>query len=106
MQQTILNAYQKQFPSQTFQNISKQTGIQVTRIFRIFNGSEMKLGEYITFKSIIDQKRGADQKFQELFDHALMTLPNESLRELRSSLEKKKRIYQLKERSQTVYKAA
>jgi hypothetical protein len=35
--------------------ISEDTGIQITRVFRLFNGYEMKLSEYEVFKLKVDE---------------------------------------------------
>lgn len=96
MQKIILESYQQQFPNHTFQQISKQTGIQVTRVFRIFNGSEMKLSEYSQFKSVLEGYRGTNSEFLELFEHALISFPRETLDELKGYLERKYQIYNLK----------
>ncbi|MBD65243.1 MAG: hypothetical protein CME62_08550 [Halobacteriovoraceae bacterium] len=53
LQQQVLKLYKENFPTSTLQSISDQTGIQITRVFRIFNGAEMKVTEYETFQRIL-----------------------------------------------------
>lgn len=53
LQKTIINQYQEAFPRDTLQEISRKTGIQITRVFRILNGSDMKVKEYEAFQNAI-----------------------------------------------------
>lgn len=58
LQKSIIKQYKEIYPQDKLKDISKKTGIQITRIFRIFrilNGSEMKLREYEIFEQIINQ---------------------------------------------------
>lgn len=48
LQQAIIKQYHQIFKNQTYRQIAEHTGIQMTRIFRIFNGAPMKLCEYET----------------------------------------------------------
>ena len=54
-QETILKNFRETFPSKTLKTISEETGIQMTRVFRIMNGSEMKIGEYEAFEKVLTQ---------------------------------------------------
>ena len=56
LQESILNEYKLHFPHDTLRDIAEKTDIQITRIFRLFNGSSMKLGEYETFKAQLPKK--------------------------------------------------
>ena len=53
LQTRIINEYRTLFPRYTLRETSAQTGIQLTRIFRIYNGAPMKLGEYEVFHSLV-----------------------------------------------------
>ena len=55
-QKIILNEFKKAFGDQSYRSISKITGIQNTRVFRIFNGSEMRISEAEVFLSLISKK--------------------------------------------------
>lgn len=53
-QEALVKRYKEIYPKDTFQKISEKTGIQITRVFRIFNGSEMKLKEYQSLEVLIN----------------------------------------------------
>lgn len=53
LQNAVLKKYQELYPDQTLREISKKTGIQQTRVFRILNGHEMRISEYEKFRNII-----------------------------------------------------
>ena len=55
LQTSILSEYTNTFPKDTLKEISLKTGIQITRVFRIFNGSEMKISEYESFQNSLKQ---------------------------------------------------
>lgn len=53
LQEEILNQFNRQFPNATLKEVSKKTGIQITRVFRIINGYEMKISEYEKFHQLL-----------------------------------------------------
>ena len=55
-QKIILNEFKKVFGDKSYRSISKITGIQNTRVFRIFNGSEMRVSEAEIFLELISRK--------------------------------------------------
>ena len=55
MQKAILKRYWQVRGDLTLKQISKDTGIQLTRVFRILRGAEMKLSEYEIFQKIIEK---------------------------------------------------
>jgi hypothetical protein len=57
MQEIVIKRYQELFPREPLRETAAKTGIQITRVFRIFNGSEMKLKEYESFEKIIQDTR-------------------------------------------------
>jgi hypothetical protein len=63
-QATLLKRYKEVYPKDTFQVISKKTNIQITRVFRIFNGSEMKLKEYLSINELLQSKIDSKQFIQ------------------------------------------
>ncbi|MEX0798835.1 MAG: hypothetical protein WEB87_02765 [Bacteriovoracaceae bacterium] len=75
-QNSIINKYKKAFPGRTLKVISQETGIQMTRVFRLFNGAEMKLKEYEAFEaslrkgSLSDSTFSLMEKFQKFIDTA------------------------------------
>ncbi len=55
LQKKILKDYQSKFPNDSLRMISDKTGIQVTRVFRLMNGNEMKISEYEAFNKILKE---------------------------------------------------
>lgn len=83
LQKNIIITYKNLFPTETLKTTSKKTGIQQTRVFRIFNGAEMKLSEYEVFENIIKQSQGVGfNDFLEASRKCSQTLPTEKLKDL------------------------
>ncbi len=57
LQSQIIQEYEFFFGKRTFQQIASHTGIQITRVFRLHNGSLMRLDEYERFRKLIDERR-------------------------------------------------
>ncbi len=53
LQSSILHRYRLAFPDEPLRETSEKTGIQLTRVFRIINGSEMKLKEFEAFENAL-----------------------------------------------------
>ncbi|MAZ48328.1 MAG: hypothetical protein CME65_07175 [Halobacteriovoraceae bacterium] len=53
LQRAIIDSYKKKFPKDKLRHISEKTSIQITRVFRILNGSEMKISEYEAFQNCL-----------------------------------------------------
>ena len=49
LQKIVINSYMEINRGSTLKEISSDTGIQLTRVFRLLNGSEMKISEYEKF---------------------------------------------------------
>ncbi|MGB0452398.1 MAG: hypothetical protein ACPGJV_01685 [Bacteriovoracaceae bacterium] len=64
LQDEVLLEFKKFYPGLTLAQQAEVTGIQVTRMFRLNNGSEMKLTEFEKFKTAIK----SIQKKKNLFD--------------------------------------
>ena len=56
LQDIIIERYFENFPKQSLRGISANTDMQITRVFRILNGSPMKLCEYESFENSIRKK--------------------------------------------------
>ena len=56
LQEATIKQYKELFPKETLKEISVKTKIQITRLFRLFNGSEMKISEYEVFQNLMDEK--------------------------------------------------
>lgn len=53
-QTEILTKAKELHPTFRLKNWSEKTGIQLTRIFRIFHGKEMSLHEYMSFQAFLN----------------------------------------------------
>lgn len=52
VQKIVLKQFHESYPNAKLREISDKTGIQITRVFRILNGAEMKVSELESFQSI------------------------------------------------------
>lgn len=79
-QEAILKRYQQVFPEQkTFKEMAAHTGIQLTRVFRLFNGFKMNLYEFGVFEDLIAETEGKDNSLHALIDECQKFLSKESL---------------------------
>lgn len=84
LQEIIIKRYFEYFPKQSLREISAQTGIQITRVFRILNGSSMKLCEYEAFEEAIckiDLKSSKTELFLNLSKDCLRHLSEAKISE-------------------------
>ena len=56
LQQKTLKRYRELFPEETLRETSSRTKIQITRVFRLFNGKTMKVAELEAFELLINRK--------------------------------------------------
>lgn len=89
IQKTILNQYMLLNQKPTFKQISRDTGIQVTRVFRLFNGSTMKLSEYQIFNRKVKEKMGLTSGLEDIAFECSMKLSPESIKELETYLKRR-----------------
>ena len=66
LQTNILKDYRSLFPQDTLREISNRTGIQLTRVFRLLNGSPMKLAEYESFYDLIELENTKSENISAL----------------------------------------
>lgn len=93
LQQKLLRTFRQQYGDLTFREMSALTGIQHTRVFRLFNGSEMKLKEYEIFNKLIEEKGMTHKRFIELARQMTAKLSDECLQELEAIFERKLRLW-------------
>ncbi len=90
LQKKIISEYKELYPKHTLQKISNHTGIQITRVFRIMNGQEMKLSEYQAFQEAIHKKQdNQNGEFLKLIEESLFLLSSESIQEIKIGLMRK-----------------
>jgi hypothetical protein len=66
LQNKTIQRYRLFFPEETLREVSARTGIQITRVFRLFNGKAMKLGEFEAFEKAIHQKMSLNPNYSRL----------------------------------------
>lgn len=64
LQDAIILSYKEKYPTDKLRHISEKTSIQITRVFRILNGSEMKISEYEAFENCL----GDAEKHTDILD--------------------------------------
>ncbi len=82
LQSKTLHRYRQLFPNETLRQTSARTGIQITRVFRLFNGKNMKVGELEAFEAAILSKIAENPAYQILFhsiEEASIILTNDEL---------------------------
>jgi hypothetical protein len=92
LQSKTIQRYRLLFPQETLREISARTGIQITRVFRLFNGKPMKVGELEAFEKIINNKIAENPSFARLnyaVEEASTLLTNDELAKLANYLERK-----------------
>jgi hypothetical protein len=79
----LIDTYRAIFPKESYQKISLKTQIQQTRLFRIFNGCEMKISEFETLNNIIRATtQSTHSDFQKISDTCSQILPIDSINDL------------------------
>lgn len=96
-QREVIEKFYATHGQMTLKQMSTMTGIQLTRVFRILNGYEMKLGEYLTFQKLVEDPSGERQKskLEELTTLALKKLSLGALKELEWDINSRLRASQL-----------
>jgi glyceraldehyde-3-phosphate dehydrogenase/erythrose-4-phosphate dehydrogenase len=92
MQKKTLDRYRQLFPDETLRETSARTGIQITRVFRLFNGKTMKVGELEVFEAQITKKLEENPSFSRLnsaIDEATTILTNDELAKLAEYVQRK-----------------
>ena len=95
-QQKIIAHFKQVFPKLTLLEAAKLTGINTTRIHRLFKGAPMRVREWELFYQAISkkQKLPIDEKLKTLFDRCLLKLGDRGKQKI---LVKLKRLEQLSE---------
>lgn len=79
IQNDLLNKFKRLYNDPTYKEIASLTGIQLTRVFRLFNGFEMKLSEYLIFTSLLEDKRPKEFALEQVVSECVRRLSDESL---------------------------
>lgn len=92
LQKKTIERYRQLFPQDTLREVSARTGIQITRVFRLFNGKPMKVGELEAFEKTITEKLRENPNHLRLthaLDEAASILTNEELGKLLEVVKRK-----------------
>ena len=81
-QNVLISKYLEVKKNPTLKKISKQTGINQTRVFRLLNGAPMKLSEYLSFKAGINNELKLNNCLGELALKCFNHLSKDSLKEI------------------------
>lgn len=92
LQEKTLQRYRQLFPNQPLREVSARTGIQITRVFRLFNGKVMKVGELEAFEKAISDKLAENPGFERLntiLEEASALMTNDELTKLAEYISRK-----------------
>lgn len=88
-QKSILDEYLKGFKKPTLKLISEDTGIQLTRVFRILNGAVMHLNEFEIFYTKVQKNKTQSGSLHNLMLECQLNLSADTLEDLEQVLRKK-----------------
>jgi hypothetical protein len=97
LQKTILKQYMLLNQEPTLKRIATDTGIQQTRVFRLLNGSLMKLSEYEIFHKKVQEKMGLTNGLESLAQECFKNLKTESIKEIETFMHRKMAIWNIKQ---------
>lgn len=92
LQNRVLKKYRLYFPNDTLRDVSERTNIQLTRVFRLFNGKPMKVQELEAFETVIEEKlstHSSYRRFQELSETAQVVFSTKDLEMMAELLERR-----------------
>lgn len=95
LQKTILKQYTLLNDKPTLKKISEDTGIQLTRVFRLFNGSTMKLSEYQIFNKKVKEKMGLTDSLEAVAFECSLKLSPAAIKDLEVLLKRKIEVWTL-----------
>ncbi len=92
LQKKTIQRYRQLFPNDTLREVSTRTGIQITRVFRLFHGKNMKVGELEAFETVITNKIAENPSFSRLscaVESASSLLTNDELKKIADYVERR-----------------
>ncbi len=92
LQQKTIQRYRQFFPDDTLREVSGRTGIQITRVFRLLSGKNMKVAELEAFERVIRLKVAENPSFARMTDvieEASAILTNEELAKIAEYVQRK-----------------
>jgi len=97
LQKTILKQYMLLNQDPSLKKISAETGIQTTRVFRLLNGSTMKISEYEIFHKQVREKLGITSGIETLAQECFTHLSPDSIKEIENLMSRKIATWKLKQ---------
>jgi len=97
LQKKVTDCYLKLNNYPTLRFISQDTGMQLTRAFRILNGAPMRVSEYEILKEKIIERMSSEGISYFFLEESWMDLSTNELREIDYLLQKKLKIKKIKE---------
>jgi len=92
LQNKTIQRYRLFYPQETLREVSARTGIQITRVFRLFNGKHMKVEELEAFHKAINCKMIEFPNYtrlNQLIEEASFLMNNEELGKVAEYIERK-----------------
>ena len=92
LQNRVLKKYRLYFPHDTLRDVSNRTNIQLTRVFRLFNGKPMKVKELEAFEEVIETKlmtHSSYRRFQDLAEQAQLAFAPKDLEMMAELIERR-----------------
>jgi hypothetical protein len=105
MQEDVIQRYRQAYPKDKLREMSRRTGINLTRIYRIINGKEMSVGELEIFNNLIDEQlnsRPEYSKLQELIENAFSLYTKSEINKLIDLIERKNFLYSYRKLTSTI----
>lgn len=106
LQKIVLGQYMLLNQNPTLKNIANDTGIQITRVFRLFNGATMKLSEYQIFQQRVREKMGLTDALEAIALDCSLKLSPEAIKEIETLLKRKIELWKIKQASNQKTKSA
>lgn len=97
LQEKVLKQYFTLMKNPTFKEMASDTGIQVTRIFRLFNKAPMKLEEFQIFEKRVKDLSGMSSTLEEMAYECSISLGSEAVKDLEQYLLRKLELWKLKQ---------
>jgi len=95
LQKKVIHRYKEIYPNDRLRDISNRTGIQLTRVYRLLNGKDMKVAELEIFNQVIQENLKNNDQHERLIqalEKALTVQSSEELDKILDWIERKNSI--------------
>ena len=93
-QNDLIKMFRQLYQEPSYSRMAKMLGIQKTRAFRICNGHEMKLSEYLTMQNLVDERTGKSE-IESIIKDCLSKLSKKRIAEISALCKRHLRNYEL-----------